>query len=178
MFHGDEIMKSKTGYGGWTHITSWLIGLASAGIVVADASAQAVPKQGSFEVTFYGVGTASKNIPVQGEDVVTLYEDTLLFIDNPSAPLFRNMVGQCLSVGYSKGSVNGYCVLTDKDGDRFVETISKAAGAKAGKGTFGSGTGKYKGIDGEVEWEPINFLPAAKGSYNFIGKKTGRYQLP
>jgi hypothetical protein len=168
----------RTGYGEWANITSWLIGLVSVGMVVADVSAQAVPKQANFEVTFYGVGTASKTIPVQGEDVVTFYEDTLLFINNPSAPLFQDMVAKCMSVGYSKGSVNGYCVLTDKDGDKFVETISKAAGAKAGKGTFGSGTGKYKGIDGAVDWEPISFLPAEKGSYNFIGKKTGRYQLP
>ena len=170
-------MEPVSRFGRSRTLAGVLISLAGTALT-SMAAAQGIPKQASFDITFYGVGTASKTMPVEGDDVVLLYEDTLLFVSNPSTPLFQNIVAKCLSVGFSKGSVNGYCVFTDKDGDKFVETISRTAGTKVGKGSLGSGTGKYKGIDGQVEWQPVAFLPSEKGSYNFIGKKTGHYQLP
>jgi hypothetical protein len=69
-------------------------------------------------------------------------------------------------------------VFTDKDGDRFVEATSHPKGASAGKGTLGWGTGKYKGIEGQVDWQQVLTLPAEKGSFNFVGTKTGSYRLP
>ena len=70
-------------------------------------------------------------------------------------------------------------MFTDKDGDKFVEPWSLAPGAKKGTATLGPGTGKYKGIEGNLEWEVVTNLPAATaGTYNFIGKKRGSYRLP
>ncbi|SAK80864.1 hypothetical protein AWB79_05260 [Caballeronia hypogeia] len=170
-------MESVSRFSRTCSIAASLIGLVTTGMP-ALAVAQGIPKQANFEVTFYGVGAATKIMPVEGDDAVTLHEDTLLFVNNASTPLFQNVVSKCFSVNYTKGLLNGYCVFTDKDGDKFVETISRTAGTKTGKGTLGSGTGKYKGIDGQLEWEPVAFLPADKGTYNFVGKKTGHYRLP
>ncbi|MEM5296852.1 hypothetical protein VSR82_21295 [Burkholderia sp. JPY481] len=141
-------------------------------------SAQGIPKQGSFEATYYGVGSVTKSMPMEGDDAVMFFEDTILVPSNPSVPLFQSVSAKCITVGYSKGASNGYCIYTDKDGDKFVESIVKPGPRAAGKGTLASGTGKYKGLEGQLDWELVAFLPADKGSYNYIGKKTGHYRIP
>jgi hypothetical protein len=77
-----------------------------------------------------------------------------------------------------QGSAEDSPKQADKDGDKFVEPWSLAPGAKKGTATLGPGTGKYKGIDGTLEWEVVTSLPAATGTYNFIGKKRGSYRMP
>jgi hypothetical protein len=157
--------------------------LTSAALVVAvccfsPALAQSLQKQGNFEATFEGVGSVVHSVELSSGQTVDVYEDTLLFPNNPEGSLFHNLSASCVEVGFSSGPLNGYCVLTDKDGDKILEPIAREAGTKKGHATLGPGTGKYKGIQGKLDWEPITFLPAATGSYNFVGKKTGSYRIP
>jgi len=69
-------------------------------------------------------------------------------------------------------------VYSDKDGDEFVEAFTRPRGSTSEKGTLSSGTGKYKGIDGQFDGQMAPELPAKKGSYHYVGKKTGSYRLP
>ena len=159
-----------------------LFGLSTFVIVTAIPSstgwAQTIPKQGTVDVTYHAVASDVREIEVSGSDAVYLFEATLLFTNNSKTPLMQNITAHCVEAGFSAGPGNGYCVFTDKDGDKFVEAITHPKGATAGKGTLGSGSGKYKGIEGQLDWQQVLSLPGEKGSFNFVGKKTGSYRIP
>jgi len=138
---------------------------------------QSIPKQGPIDVTFTAFWRDVKETPVGTDNAVYLSEATMGFAENRKTPLMQNITARCVEAGFSAGVANGFCVFTDKDGDNFVETFSHAAGTPAGKAVLGSGTGKYKGIKGELDWQQVQQLPAEKGSYNFVGKKTGNYRI-
>ncbi|CAD6553365.1 hypothetical protein LMG28727_05537 [Paraburkholderia kirstenboschensis] len=156
-----------------------LIAMLIADLVwVSSASAQALPKQGNIEATYTAAGADVRNINVSGDDAVYLFEATLLMASNNNSPLMRNVTARCVEAGFSAGTATGYCVYSDKDGDKFIETFTYQGGSTTGKGTLGSGTGKYKGIEGHFNWQQVLALPSDKGTYNYIGKKTGSYRIP
>ena len=87
------------------------------------------------------------------------------------------MSGHCIGSGIGD-SFTGYCLFTDKDGDKFVEPINRQAGATKGTATLTGGTGKYKGIEGSLEFQDVVLAETAPGHYNNIGKNIGSYKLP
>jgi hypothetical protein len=141
-------------------------------------SAQTIPKQGAIDVTYTAAGADVREIGTSGDDAVYLYESTLLMTNNSKTPLLQNITAHCVEAGFTAGAGNGYCVYSDKDGDKFVEAFNRPQAATSGKGTLVSGTGKYKGIQGQFDWQLVRALPAEKGSFHYIGKKTGSYRLP
>jgi hypothetical protein len=145
---------------------------------MSSGSAEGLPKQGTIDATYTAVGTDVRNLTVSGDDAVYLFESTLLMTNNNKTPLMQNVTARCVEAGFSAGSASGYCVYSDKDGDKFVETYSYRGGSTSGKGTLGSGTGKYKGIEGHFDWQQLAALPSDKGTYNYVGKKTGSYRIP
>jgi hypothetical protein len=148
------------------------------GLAPCTGSAQTIPKQGAIDVTYAAAGADVREIGTSSDDVVYLYESTLLMANNGKTPLLQNITAHCVEAGFTAGAGNGYCVYADKDGDKFVEAFNRPHAATSGKGNFVSGTGKYKGIQGQFEWQVVQALPAEKGSFHYIGKKTGSYRLP
>lgn len=146
--------------------------------VLSPCEAQTVPKQASFDVTYEAVGSLVQSVDAGGGQSVNLYQATLVFANNSQTPLLNNISSRCVETAFTASGDSGYCVFTDKDGDKFVETITRVAGQPAGTGSFGSGTGKFKGITGNVSWQPMTQLAADKGTFTFVGRKTGNYQLP
>ncbi|MBB5417945.1 hypothetical protein GCT19_07345 [Paraburkholderia sp. CNPSo 3155] len=144
---------------------------------VSSALAQTLPKSGVIEATYTAAGSDVKDIIVTGDDAVYLFESTLLLANNPVSPLMQNVTARCAEVGLSGATATGYCVYADKDGDKFIESFTYQVGETKGKGTLGSGTGKYKGIEGQLVWEQVRALPSDKGTFNYIGKKTGSYRI-
>jgi hypothetical protein len=153
-------------------------GVVMAAPLSSNSWAQGIPKQGTIEATYTAAGADVREIGVGGDDAVYLFESTLLMTNNNRTPLMQNITARCVEAGFSAGSGTGYCVYSDKDGDKFVEAYTHPGGSTSGKGTLGSGTGKYKGIEGQFEWQQVLSLPSEKGSYNYVGKKTGTYRLP
>ena len=156
--------------------------MLAAGLVVVLTSAQHsaaedLPKQGDFAVTYTAAGIDTHTIDVADGTKVGANIARLIATNDAGQGIFHNATAEC--VGVRGGDArNGYCVFTDKDGDKFIEPWNIAPGAKKGTGSLGFGTGKYKGITGNLEWEVVTSLPAAAGTYNFIGKKRGSYRLP
>jgi hypothetical protein len=140
-------------------------------------SAEDLPKQGNFAVTYTAAGTFTHTIDLGDGTKFVANDARLLATNDAGQGIFHNATAECIAVRGGE-TRNGYCVFTDKDGDKFVEPWSLAPGAKKGTATLGPGTGKYKGIDGTLEWEVVTSLPAATGTYNFIGKKRGSYRMP
>lgn len=68
------------------------------------------------------------------------------------------------------------CFLTRND--KFVETITRPGKSKMGQGVFGSGTGKFAGITGQVSLPPLTSPTVKNGTVTFIGKRIGSYALP
>ncbi|SAL86826.1 hypothetical protein AWB74_07862 [Caballeronia arvi] len=147
-------------------------------LTTTPGGAQSLPKQGTIEATYTAAGSDVREIGVTGDDVVYFYESTLLMTTNNKTPLMHNVTAHCVESGFSAGAGSRYCVYSDKDGDKFVEAFTHPKGSTSGKGTLSSGTGKYKGIEGQFEWQVVQELPAEKGSYHYVGKKTGSYRLP
>ncbi|GJH28911.1 hypothetical protein [Caballeronia novacaledonica] len=153
-------------------------GVVAAVATTSSGWAETLPKQGAIEATYTAAGTDVRNLAVSGDDAVYLFESTLLMTNNSKSPLMQNVTARCVEAGFSAGSATGYCVYSDKDGDKFVETYSYRGGSTSGKGTLGAGTGKYKGIEGHFDWQQLAALPSEKGTYNYVGKKTGSYRIP
>lgn len=154
-----------------------IVATSAAMLTTSTASSQTIPKQGAIDVTFTAFWRDVKETSVGKDNAVYLSEATMGFTDNNKTPLMQNVTARCVEAGFTAGVANGFCVFTDKDGDNFVETFSHAAGTPSGKAALGSGTGKYKGIKGELDWQQVLQLPGEKGSYNFVGKKTGNYRI-
>ena len=153
---------------------------AGLGVLLTSAppgSAEDLPKQGNFAVTYTAAGTLTHTFDVADGTKVGANSARMIATNDAGQGIFHNATAECVAVRGGDAR-NGYCVFTDKDGDKFVEPWSIAPGAKKGTATLGPGTGKYKGIDGNLEWEVVTGLPAASGAYNFIGKKRGSYRLP
>ncbi|SAK43644.1 hypothetical protein AWB79_00703 [Caballeronia hypogeia] len=169
-------MKSTTRASGITVLSS--TAFVAMTFLPAVCAAEALPKQGAIEATYVATGNDVRELKAGGDDAVYLFESTLLMTNNQKTPLMHNVTARCVEAGFSASSATGYCVYTDKDGDKFVETYSYPGGSTSGKGTLGAGTGKYKGIEGKFDWQQVQVLPADKGSYSYIGEKMGSYRIP
>lgn len=158
-------------------LTMLAAGLAASSAFVPSVSAEDLPRQGSFAVTYTAAGTLTRIIDVGDGTKVVAMDSRLIATNDAGQGIFQNVTGDCLGVRGGDAR-SGYCVFTDKDGDKFVEPWSVAPGAKKGTATLGPGTGKYKGIEGNLEFEVVTSLPASSGAVNFVGKKRGTYRLP
>jgi hypothetical protein len=160
-----------------SRLTMFAAGLGTLLTFAPPGAAEDFPKQGNFAVTYTAAGTHTRTIDLGDGTKVVGSENRIIATNDAGQGIFHNATGECIAVRGGEAR-NGYCVFTDKDGDKFVEPWSLAPGAKKGTATLGPGTGKYKGIDGTLEWEVVTSLPAATGTFNFIGKKRGSYRLP
>ena len=72
----------------------------------------------------------------------------------------------------------GYCVVTDSDGDSILMTAKRDSG-KSVTYTAVGGTGKWQGITGAAKAVPYAITrPTAAGTYEFCSRITGNYKLP
>ena len=117
-------------------------------------------------------------IDAGNHESLRLYHASLEFRSNSNPRLFRNISVSRVESGFTAAGERGYCAYIDRDGDKFVETILRPAGAKVGQGVFGSGTGKYAGITRQVSWETLARPASKHGTFSFHGKMSGNYQLP
>lgn len=148
------------------------VGVLSVGV------AQTLPKQANFEVTYDATISVLISIDAGNSQSINVYQASLNFTNSSNTPLFRNISASCVESEFTSGGDSGYCVFSDRDGDKFVETITRAAEATARQGVFGSGTGKFTGITGQVLLSPLRRTTARNGTVSFVGKETGNYKLP
>jgi len=145
--------------------------------VFASGWSAELPKQGTFTATYTVAGTTPASYDTGGGKWAYIFDSRLITINDAGSGLFNNMSGHCIGSGMV-GSLTGYCLFADIDGDKFVELINRAPGAPKGAGTLTGGTGKYKGIEGSLEFQDAPLADTAPGQGNHIGKKKGSYKLP
>jgi len=140
-------------------------------------------KEGSLSGTNTYAGT-HKIIPLDKERFVLVYENMGVRASDSSEGPFHGMSTRNEGVMYFEngvGRLRGYLISTDKDGHKFIMELTEKSpwgpGPKSGTGKIMGGTGKFKGIQGEIEYTRQNMYPAAEGTHQAVSKLTGTYKI-
>ena len=142
------------------------------------ALADDLAKEGSFTVTYYLSGITLKSFDIGNGKSVALRAAIFVSTNDSGKGLFNDMTANCIQMT-GTDDVTGYCVVSDKGADKFVESWHRKLNSAIGDGTLGWGTGKYQGIEGSLEWEVVTALPnTGPETFHLIGKKRGHYKLP
>lgn len=142
------------------------------------ASGADLPKAGSFAITTTITATAPAAFDAGGGRWAAIFEARTISINDAGSGLFHHMSGHCIGSDLL-GRLNGVCTYVDRDGDKIVESFGRETGGRSGTGTLLGGTGKYKGIEGSVEFtEAPPLADTAPGQRNLISTGGGRYALP
>ncbi len=159
------------------NVKAGCMGVVAFAVVLAlGVSAEAqLPKQGTYtgKLGWWAVGTVTE---IGKNHVFWTGEFGAQFFNDAGTGFMDGMSLRCPAVndivdGVSV-SAHGYCVGTDKDGDKLVYVWQ---GEKfAGTFQFISGTGKYTGIKGNNTWKGY----ATPGTTQGYSVFTGEWQLP
>ena len=147
------------------------------------ASAE-MAKEGTISGTVTYAGT-HKIIPLDKQHIILTYENFGVRVSDSKSGPFNGTSTHNVGVIYYEngvGRLRGYIVDTDKDGDKiFTELTEEAAqlGPKptSGKGKIIGGTGKFKGIQGNIEYTRWNMRPAEEGTHQAISRGKGTWKI-
>lgn len=117
----------------------------------ARADSAPLPPKGAatFAIYFTGRVLGAHDFGEAGSTAVSEASGLARSIDGPKT--FDNMVEQCLIHAETVGKsvkFTGSCLNTDADGDKYFHTFE--GGPDGGKSTIIGGTGKYKGMTGDL----------------------------
>lgn len=141
-------------------------------------------KEGSLAGTNTYAGT-HKIIPLDKERLVIVYENMGVRASDSGEGPFHGMSTHNVGVMYFEngvGKLRGYVISADKDGHKFIIELTEEASQlspkpTSGKGKIIGGTGKFKGIQGGIEYTRQNVYPAAKGTHQAVSKMKGTYKI-
>ncbi len=137
-----------------------------------------LPKQGTYATawTFSGPYTV---IDLGKENSAWISHFTVTRWNTAGGDLYNNISADCIGMGGSKGKLasSGYCVFTDDDGDNIYEYWYEPDEPGKGVGVTLGGTGKYKGIRGEDNYESAFTADSPEGTFHGIGHDKGSYTI-
>lgn len=149
----------------------------SLALVSAGASAQALPRQFDFSVTYTFV-TSSRNAVETGQnDAATALHASFAVINDAGGAFMHHMFGPCSYVfvqASGKLQLLGGCNYEDKDGDKLYESIRMAPGGP-GELSVTGGTGKFAGLQCEGRFQTVT---RSRDGLKGIGRKTGGCRMP
>ena len=142
-------------------------------------------KEGTIAGTTTYAGT-HKIIPIDKERMVVIYENTGVSVADSGDGPFHRVASHNVGIIYFEkgvGRLRGYIAYTDKDGDKVLweltETESKLGlDPISGTGKIIGGTGKFTGIQGNMEYTRQNVRPVADGTHQAISRGKGSWKLP
>ncbi len=157
-----------------------LLLLITAGTVVGAEMA----KEGTLSGTVTYAGT-HKIIPLDKEHFVITYENFGVRVSDSKKGPFHGMSTHNVGVMYFEngaGRLRGYIINIDKDGDKVIMELTEEASQLSPKPTSGKskiigGTGKFKGIQGSMEYTRRNMRPAEKGTFQAISRGKGTWKI-
>ena len=141
-------------------------------------------KEGSLAGTVTYAGS-QKMIPLDKEHFVLTYENFGVRVSDSKEGPLHGMSTHNVGVMYFEngvGKLRGYIFNIDKDGDKVIMELTEEAaqlGPKPtnGKGKIIGGTGKFKGIQGNMEYTRRNMMPAETGTHQAISRATGSWKI-
>jgi hypothetical protein len=162
-------------------LISVIFAVAIGALLAPPATAQQSAKSGTFTGKWGGQSTGQAYDLDKGHVFFVGVYSPVFFNDAPGGFLDKT-TWACPLVSDSVNGIHvadhGYCIATDKDGDKaFAIWQSKGAapGSGAGAGKFTGGTGKYAGLQGQYNFRftGIGNTPAA-----WVVADGGEWRLP
>lgn len=137
------------------------------------------PAEGPIDTTFTWT-VKPQTMPTVGGREAYIAEDWLVLTAASPGSILDKLAARCLALGDQTTDGSSYmergtCTLTDADGDHVFETYEVTDGNGTGK--LVAGTGKFKGITGELAITSTYFGSPAEGAYQGIGHKKGSYKI-
>ena len=154
--------------------------LVTAGNVFCEEMA----KEGTLSGTVTYAGPY-KIIPLDKENFVITYENFGVRVSDSKKGPFHGMSTHNIGVMYFEngvGRTRGYIFNIDKDGDKVIielteEGVPLGPNPVSGKGKIVGGTGKFKGIQGSIEYTRRSMRPAAQGTPQATRRATGTWKI-
>ena len=142
------------------------------------ADSAPLPPKGAatFVIYFTGHVLGTHDIGEAGSTVVSEASGLAKSIDGPKT--FDNMVEHCLIHGETVGKsvkYTGSCLNTDADGDKYFHTFE--GGADSGKSVIIGGTGKYKGMTGELTYTTTGGPSPGAGQFSFSAEDKLNWEI-
>ena len=141
-------------------------------------------KEGTGSSTNMYSGTANM-VPIDQNHFILIYENKGVSVNDSGEGPFNNMSTYNVGSIYFENGVGkllGYVTMTDPDGDKILVEIREdgaklAPAVNSGTGKFIYGTGKFKGIQGSMEYKRWYVRPATKDTYQAISKSKSSYKI-
>jgi hypothetical protein len=157
---------------------SCLAALAAA----SNANAQSIPPEGPLSVTFTVTqATPTKPMPIGDGKEFTLFDWAMTASNDAGNPILNKMGGRCEFVRTTDTSTkkfeqHGYCTYADSDGDQIFEQCDAALGSPT-KCKLRGGTGKFNGLQADVDITVAPLKSNYDGVFQMIGQKKGTYKI-
>jgi hypothetical protein len=144
----------------------------------ARADSAPIPPKGAatFALYFTGRVLGTHDIGEAGSTFLSEASGVTKNVDGQKT--FDNMVEHCLIHGETVGKMvryTGSCVDTDADGDKFFHTFE--GGLESGKSTIIGGTGKYKGMTGDLTYTTTAGPSAGPGQFSFSAEDKLNWEI-
>ena len=138
-------------------------------------------KKGTYKGTI-GWNSTGKTFEMDDGREIFVGEFTGAFINEAGKGFMHGTSWACPGITETLNDVsqggNGYCIVTDMDGDKAFLTWTgnkeTKKGAASGPFQWTGGTGKYAGLKGDNTYKGMTILPTQQG-YNV---HEGEWQLP
>jgi hypothetical protein len=126
-----------------------------------------------------------KIIPLDKERYVLVYDNKGVRVSDTGEGPFHNMSTWNVGVIYFEkgiGRLRGYIIDTDPEGDKVIMELTETATHPSTKPTSGTakiigGTGKFEGIQGNMEYTRESMRPSAKGTHQAYSKGKGSWKI-
>ncbi len=150
---------------------------------VSSANAQSFPAEGPVSVTFTGTQIApTKPMPIGDRKEFTLIDWAMTASNDAGNPILNKMGGRCeftrtTETSTKKFEQHGYCNYADKDGDQIFEQCDSTIGAPHTTCKLTGGTGKFNGLQAELDITAAPLKSNYDGITQLMGQKKGTYKI-
>jgi hypothetical protein len=144
----------------------------------------AMANEGTGSTTSMYSGTFNV-VPIDENHFVMIYDNKGVTVSDSREGPFNNMSLYNVGSIYFENGVGkllGYVTMTDPEGDKVLVEIREdgaklAPAVNSGAGKYIYGTGKFKGIQGTMEYKRWYVRPATKDSYQAISKSQSSWKI-
>ena len=171
---------------GTTHIAVFAC-LVLPFILAVPVYAEDHPTEGEFSITYTSLNAAPiKPIDIGNGLQYVVSNDMMTAVNDDGYGLLHGMAGRCLmsttiNTNDKTFQQRGYCTYTDRDGDQVFEKLDfeqqPLGAALVAKGQWAGGTGKWAGLEGDIDIRHTPVKSPVEGIVQGAGKKHGRFKI-
>ena len=149
---------------------------------ISSANAQSLPPEGPLSVTFTATQVGPlKPMPIGDGRELVLIDWPMTASNDAGNPILNKMGGRCqfqriTDTATKKSEQHGNCTYADNDGDQIFERCDAALGAPM-KCKLMGGTGKFNGLQADIDITAAPLKGTYDGVSQIMGQKKGSYKI-